>query len=173
MLWYFELPLVFDITAPDFNPLTFLPVVLAAIGAVLLVRATRATIRKKKFGWSTLAPPTARVGGLYRGTLVTSRDIEPTGDFKVTLKCLKRTLSKSDSEGRSRSTDKVLHKQVTSIPAGGKSSLGLPVEFMIPGGLPRSGSTKKDPDGQVRWVVTISAPTRGVNYQATFAIQVT
>jgi len=170
--WYFELPLVFDLWSPHFNPLIVLPFVLAAIGIVMLVRSVRATIRERRFGWSTLAPPTARVGGLYRGTLVTYRDVAPTGDYKVTLKCLKRTRSRSDSEGRSRSLDKVLHKVVAYVPAAGKSDLGVPVEFMIPANMPRSGTTKKNPDGQVRWVMTISAPTRGVNYYARFPVQV-
>lgn len=170
--WYFEIPLIFDLWSPDFNPLIVMMIVLGGVGVAALARAVRATIRVRKFGTSTLAPPIARVGGLYRGTLRTSRDLSPSGDYQVTLKCMRRYRSRSDSDGKSNSSERVVHKERKTIPAGGQSSLGLPVEFMIPNGLPRSGSTKKDPDGQVRWVLTVTAPMRGVNYYAKFAIQV-
>ncbi|MBA1140179.1 hypothetical protein [Mesorhizobium neociceri] len=52
--WYFELPLNFNVTDGEFNPLVFVPVVFAVIGLYSLPKAIRDTLRVREFGATTL-----------------------------------------------------------------------------------------------------------------------
>jgi hypothetical protein len=169
--WYFEIPLIYDVTSPDFNPLVVLPAVLIFIGVVVLARAFRATARKKKFGDSTLSPTSARVGGVYRGTVTATRELSLTGDYHVTLKCIRRTQN-TDMHSDSKTADRTIYKDSKTIPAATALSQSLSFDFVIPTGLPGTGTSKKDPNGRVRWVLEVSAPTSGVNYFASFPIRV-
>ncbi|TGS53304.1 hypothetical protein EN844_32995, partial [Mesorhizobium sp. M3A.F.Ca.ET.201.01.1.1] len=54
IVWYFELPLNFDVTDREFNPLIFVPAVFILIGFYSLLKAVRDTWRVRKFGATTL-----------------------------------------------------------------------------------------------------------------------
>jgi hypothetical protein len=80
LIWYFELPLNFDVTDREFNPLVFVPVLFGVIGAYQLVRAGLRTRRNRKFGASTLEVGAARRGHKLTGLLCTTVDLAPIGD---------------------------------------------------------------------------------------------
>ena len=169
--WYFELPLAFDVNSPDFNPLIFVPVVFAGIGALMLARTGLSGIRARKFGSATLFPASAQLGHPYRPTVRTQTDLETTGDFVFLLKCIRKVRSSDDFEGKS--SDRTVWKSTESSPAGSRSSIGVSVIFHIPSGLPHSQSVGKSADSSnVRWVLTVTAPVRGVNFRQDFTVTV-
>lgn len=169
--WYFELPLNFDPWSPDFNPLIFAPVVLAFVGVTMLVKTTRSRLRGQKFGDATLAPDGGRRGGGFRPTVRTDIDVAATGDFVFELKCIRRMRASDDFEGKT--SDKVLWKQATTSPADGRSSQGVTANFVIPGDvLPTGTSSTGGKTGTVRWLLTVSAPARGVNFHAEFPVTI-
>lgn len=169
--WYFELPLNFDITDPEFNPLVFVPVVFAAIGTISLLRTGLTTLRARKFGSATLSPTVAQRGELFRPVMRTSSDVETTGDFVFVLKCIRTVVSGDDFEGHK--ADKVLWKHSETAPASTRSSQGVPVMFRVPSDMPPTrGPDKATNGGNVRWVVSVTVPTRGVNFYAEFIISV-
>jgi hypothetical protein len=77
IVWYFELPLNFDVNDRDFNPLVFVPIVFAAIGLYSLLKAIRDTLRVRKFGATTLLAGQANPGKRFEGLLRSSRDLAP------------------------------------------------------------------------------------------------
>ncbi len=170
MIWYYELPLNFNVTSPDFNPLTFFPLVLAGVGAIMVVRTFFSSIRAGKFGAARLSPDSARRGQHFRPVVRTEGDIDVTGDFVFVLKCIRRARSTDDFDS-SPSTDKVVWKQSQTSPATDRSSGGVGASFLIPADVLPSGASK-DGSANVRWVLSVSAPVRGVNFYAEFAVTV-
>jgi len=172
MPWYFELPLVFDVYSPDFNPLIFVPVVFAGVGVVMLTRTALGVVRAGKFGNATLSPTSVRRGGMFRPVMLTKVDVETTGDFVLTLKCIRRAGGGDDFEGGS-SSDKVLWKHAETAPAATRSTIGVAAVFQIPNDAqPTRGPDKGTNFSSVRWVLTITAPVRGVNFRQDFNITV-
>ena len=170
--WYFELPLNFDVNSPDFNPLIFVPVVFAGIGAVMLTRTWLGVARAGKFGNATLSPAAAGRGEIFRPVMRTRTDIETTGDFVLTLKCIRRSHGGDEYEGGS-SSDKVLWKHAETCPAGTRSSIGVAAVFTIPrDAQPTRGPEPGTGSGGTRWVLTVTAPVRGVNFRQDFPITV-
>lgn len=168
--WYFELPLNFNVNSPDFNPLIFLPVVFAGIGAIMLARTVLGVVRAGKFGNATLSPTSASRGEIFKPTMRSERDIATTGDFVLTLKCIRRSSGGDEFEGGT-SSDKVLWKHSERCPASPRSGSGVTAAFQIPrDALPSHG---RDPSsGSVRWELTVTAPTKGVNFRQDFPITV-
>jgi len=170
--WYFELPLVFDIYSPDFNPLIFVPVVFAGVGVVMLTRTVLGVVRAGKFGNATLSPTAARRGEIFRPVMLTKVDIDTTGDFVLTLKCIRRAGGGDEYEGGS-SSDKVLWKHAEICPAATRSRIGVAAVFQIPhDAQPTRGPDKGTNYGNVRWVLTVTAPVRGVNFRQDFNVTV-
>lgn len=167
--WYFELPINFNIMDREFNPLIFLPVIFAGIGIISLTRSVFAKARAGKFGSATVSPSAAQRGQLFRPTLRTTIDIETTGDFVFVLKCIRKTRSGDDFDGRSG--EKVVWKHTVTSPAA-RSSQGVPASFRIPADMPRSGPEKGVNAATIRWVLSVTAPVRGVNFYAAFPIDV-
>jgi len=171
--WYFELPLNFDIYSPDFNPLIFVPVVFAGIGAIMLTRTWLGVVRAGKFGNATLSPASARRGEIFRPVMLSKSDIATTGDYVLTLKCIRRVSGGDEYDGGGSSRDKVLWKHAETCPASARASVGVAAVFHIPrDAQPTRGPDKGTSSGNVRWELTVTAPVRGVNFRQDFPITV-
>jgi hypothetical protein len=173
LIWYFELPLNFDVTDRDFNPLILVPVLLGAIGLYQLARAAWRNWRNRKFGASILDVGTARRGQKLSGTVRTPFDLAPAGDYTIILKCIRTKRTGSDE--RSHSIEELLWEQKWVVSRDAvRSSAGIPFQFMIPSHLPvsRGAPVQSESDGDVRWVLTANAPMPGLDYYAPFAIRV-
>ncbi|MDX8517794.1 hypothetical protein [Mesorhizobium dulcispinae] len=178
IVWYFELPLNFDVTDREFNPLTFIPVVFVLIALYSLLKAIRDTLRVRKFGTTTLVCGPAIAGRSFAGSLRSSRDLAPDGDYRVQLRCI-RTYRVGGpvvvASGTQRSTykDELRWQETVVVPSVSiQSSVGIPFAFQIP---PDALASKGPPiyervHGNVRWILTVSAPMRGLDYYAAFAI---
>ncbi|RWL43151.1 MAG: hypothetical protein EOR60_22875 [Mesorhizobium sp.] len=177
--WYFELPLNFDVTDREFNPLIFIPVVFLVVAFYALLKAIRDTLRVRKFGTTTLIAGTAVPGGRFEGAVRSSRDLTPNGDYTVQLKCI-RTYRVGgpvvNASGTQKSTykDELKWRETIVVPSTSvRSSAGIPFAFQIPpDALPSRGPPIYERvHGNVRWILTVSAPMRGLNYYAVFAIE--
>ncbi|TGQ08954.1 MULTISPECIES: hypothetical protein [unclassified Mesorhizobium] len=177
--WYFEFPLNFDVTDREFNPLIFIPVVFLVIAFYALLKAIRDTLRVRKFGTTTLIAGTAVPGGRFEGAVRSSRDLTPNGDYTVQLKCI-RTYRVGgpvvNTSGTQKSTykDELKWRETIVVPSTSvRSSAGIPFAFQIPpDALPSRGPPIYERvHGNVRWILTVSAPMRGLNYYAVFAIE--
>ena len=172
-VWYFELPLNFDVTDLEFNPVILVPVIFAAIGVFQLLRAAWRNWRNRKFGASILDIGTARRGQKLSGTVRTPFDLAPTGDYTIIFKCIRTKRTGSDE--RSHSIDELLWEEKWVVSRDTvRSSAGIPFQFMIPSHLPvsRGAPIQTGSDGDVRWVLTANAPMPGLDYYAPFAIRV-
>ena len=176
--WYFELPLNFNVNDRAFNPLVFVPVVFAVIGLYALLKAIRDTLRVRKFGATTLEAGPAKRGGRFHGLLRSSSDLAPSGDYTVKLRCI-RTCRVGGPAVNTIAGDKSTYKEELKfeeklvVPRGSvQSSVGIPFAFAIPpDALPSNGPPVYEPQhGNVRWILTVTAPMPGVDYYAVFAI---
>ena len=176
--WYFELPLNFNVTDREFNPLAFVPVVFAVIGLYTLLKAIRDTLRVRKFGATTLQAGPAKPGGRFQGLLRSSRDLSPSGNYTVKLRCI-RTYRvggppvNTVAGGKSTYKEELKYEEKLVVPRGSVlSSVGIPFAFAIPAdALPSNGPPVYERQhGNVRWILTVTAPMPGVDYYAVFAI---
>ncbi|WP_149803879.1 hypothetical protein [Mesorhizobium sp. NFR06] len=178
IVWYFALPLDFDLNDREFNPLIFVPVLFILIALYSLSKAIRDTLRVRKFGRTTLVVGPATAGRRFEGLLRSSRDPAPGGDYTVQLRCI-RTYRVGgpvvNTSGTQRSTykEELRWQEKIVVPcASVRSSAGIPFAFQIP---PDALASKGPPiyervHGNVRWILTVSAPMPGLNYYAAFAI---
>ncbi|MEO5756595.1 MAG: hypothetical protein ABIQ51_07035 [Mesorhizobium sp.] len=176
--WYFELPLKFDVTDREFNPLVFVPVVFAVIGLYALLKAIRDTLRVRKFGATTLHAGAARPGGRFEGMLRSSRDLVPSGDYIVKLRCIRTyrvggPIVNTVAGEKSTYREEIKYEEKLAVPrASVQSSVGIPFAFAIPADAPPSVGPPvyERRHGNVRWILTVTAPMPGVDYYAVFAI---
>ncbi|MEP6565169.1 MAG: hypothetical protein ABJB10_08510 [Mesorhizobium sp.] len=176
--WYFELPLNFNVTDREFNPLVFVPVVFAAIGLYALPKAIRDTLRVRKFGTTTLLAGTANPGMRFEGLLRSSRDLAAAGDYIVLLRCIRTyrvggPLVNAMAGDKSTYKDELKWQEKIVVPRGSvRSSAGIPFAFAIPAdALPSVGPPIfEHQHGNVRWILTVTAPMPGVDYYAVFAV---
>jgi hypothetical protein len=176
--WYFELPLNFDVTDREFNPLVFVPVVFALIGLYALLKAVRDTLRVRKFGTTTLVAGSANPGRRFEGLLRSSRDLAPDGDYTVQLRCIRTYLVggpnvNAVAGGKATYKEELRWEEKVVVPRSSvQSSAGIPFAFSIPAdALPSNGPPVYERvHGNVRWILTVTAPVPGVDYYAVFAI---
>jgi hypothetical protein len=176
LAWYIGAPLNFNLYDPDFNPLVFLPAAFAAIGAYIAAKATRDALRARKFGQTTLEAAPVRLGETLRGVIRTRRDLAPAGDYRVSLKCLRTTFVADVEAGRSgHHVDRLIWSGSRAIAPGTvRSSAGIAFSFDLPAdALPSRGPpVQTTSDGDVRWILEITAPLPGLDFYAVFAVDV-
>ena len=176
--WYFELPLNFDVTDRAFNPLVFVPVVFAVIGLYALLKAIRDTLRVRKFGTTTLQAGPANPGTRFEGLIRSSRDLDPAGDYTVLLRCIRTyrvggPIVNATAGTKSTYKDELKWQDKIVVPRGSvQSSAGIPFAFAVPAdALPSVGPPIfEHQHGNVRWILTVTAPMPGVDYYAVFAV---
>ncbi len=156
------------------DPRVFLVLGFNLIGAILIVKAARATIRHRRFGdtyfeFDTLPFSTGeRVGGKIHLKLDTR--VEHGIDLK--LSCVRKIVS---GTGDSRSTSKVtLWQADQNAPAGavGPGPLGraIPVDFSPPADC--VATNHDNPNDQILWLLHAQADVPGVDYSDDFEIPV-
>ena len=172
---YFHVPLfppIFNPDAPNFNPVFFVTVFLSVFGLKYAISALWDTLRGRRFGLSVmeLDRETVALGETLTGVVRTAVDLEPLGDYEVSLKCVEQ--SGTEAQGtdlkdtlRSEQTLRVIAKTVNPRE-------GIPFAFTIP---PDAMSTR-DPDvrigGSVRWILEVKAPLSGLDFYAIFVVEV-
>ena len=156
------------------DPRVFLVLGLNVIGAILIVKAARATIRHRRFGdtyfeFDTLPFSTGeRIGGRIQLKLDTR--VEHGIDLQLT--CVRKIVTRS---GNNSSTSKVtLWQADQNVPAGavGPGPLGraIPVDFSPPADC--VPTNHDNPDDQILWLLHAQADVPGVHYSDDFEIPV-
>ena len=156
------------------NPAVFVLLGFNLIGAILIVNAVRATIRRRRFGdtyfeFNTL-PFSAgeRVGGRIHLKFDTCAE----HGIDLRLSCVRKIVTGSGDH--STTNQIVLWQADQNVPAGalapGPLGRYIPVEFSIPA---ESAITNHDnPRDQVLWLLHAQADVPGVDYKDDFEIPV-
>ena len=165
---------VFDVHSRNFNPVIFMPILFAALGAFWGARGLLDAFRVWRFGTTVLEAELPFLGGSLKGTIRTDRELSPTGDYTIRLRCIETVQTGSLAARNVRYVDEPRWEGGRIVARGTvRSTTGIPFEIEIPkgvGALPsRPGSELRTAEG-VRWVLEIFAPLRGLNYYALFLV---
>ena len=145
--------------------------VFATLGLVPIAFALRLTMRQLRFGES-LCRVTGKAGVIgqgIKGTISNQAEIKPEGDYTITLQCVEIY---SVGSGKNRTSKTEVHWQgKTTVARGSASSrAGIPFSIEIPKFPPETGYQLSR--GPINWQLSISAPTKGVDYAALFIVPV-
>ena len=145
-----------------------------AVGLLLLWAAIYQTVRRVKFGRSTLALETLPgcVGGWLAGTIQTAAPVAEAEGLNLSLRCVRRVTTGS---GKQRHTtedvlwedEQTLHGKLPHGSAGGSA---IPVAFRIPSHC--QASDDSDSRRQVIWRLRAHAAVPGADYAADFSVPV-
>lgn len=195
---FLPIPWIFDINDPEFMPLIVMVPLAAVFGLYHAVLAIRWTIRARRFGESSIEI-TGGVGHLGRtlsGVVRTARPLQPEGDYQVRLRCIETHQSRGmgDQSAQTHARDYVVWEAVRTVPAAGvDSTRGIPFSFALPERV-REPQPERDPN-TVRfdyavavpfakkiwtnrpptgttWLLVVSAPMPGTDFQAAFTVPV-
>ncbi|HEY6268141.1 MAG TPA: HEAT repeat domain-containing protein [Candidatus Acidoferrum sp.] len=156
------------------NPIVFLLLGFNLIGAILIVNAARATIRRRRFGdtyfeFETLPFST---GECVRGKIHLQFDTRAEHGVDLRLSSVRKIVSGS---GENSTTNQIVLWQADqNVPAGalapGPLGRSIPVDFSIPAD---SAITNHDnPRDQILWLLHAQADVPGVDYKDDFEIPV-
>lgn len=170
----YGIPFTFNVNARDFCPLVFVPIVFALIGVFFSGKALLDAMRVRKYGTTTLEAGEVFLGGSLTGTIRTAYDLEPLGDYTLSLRCIETVVAGSLATKNLHHVDEERWQGLCTVKCGQVlSSQGIPVNIPIPKG---SGAMATVPGSEigtstgVRWVLEIRAPMRGLDYYALFLI---
>ena len=156
------------------NPGEFLLLVINLLGAVLVIKAARATIRHRRFGdtyfeFDTLPFST---GERVRGKIHLQLDTRAEHGIDVRLTCVRKVVSGSGDH--SATNQVILWQADQNVPSGavGPGPLGraIPVDFSIP--ADGAITSHDNPSDQVLWLLHAQADVPGVDYSDDFEIPV-
>ena len=170
-------PWVFDPYDPEFSPAIFVPVFLFVYGGKHLVTAIRGTLLRRRFGESVAHFDNTAVkpGEALRGVIRCPVHFVPTGDYEIRLQCVQKI---SAANGNLR--DSIREEQTIHVsPQFADPRKGIPFAFTIPRGalsttVPgmRAIDMLGEPGDEVRWILEVKAPLKGLNYYAIFGVHV-
>jgi hypothetical protein len=156
------------------NPVVFLLLGFNLIGAILLVAAARASIRRRRFGDTYFEFDTLpfSIGERVRGRIHLQFDTRAEHGVDLRLTCVRKIVSGS---GEDSATNQIILWQADqNVPAGalapGPLGRTIPVDFSIPAD---SAITSHDnPKDQILWLLHAQADVPGVDYADDFEIPV-
>lgn len=173
MMWWFEMPLDFDVNSPSFNPAVFLPVALVLYGIVQGVKYLRARSTGQRFGASVfeMQGQAVAIGGTLRGQVKTSRDLAAPGGFRLRLRCIEEVRYSDQAGGgpTDRRADRIRWEATDTVQTAGSRSPGVPVRFDIPA----SAIAEVVESHRVRWTLEVEATVDGARYEALFGVPIT
>ncbi len=141
------------------------------LGLLLLGLAMRLTIQRRKFGEQVfeISNRMGRIGDGLKGTVRSTNRPEATGDYVIRLSC-RETITTGSGKNRKTRVETHWEKFHNLSFMNYSPGDGLPVAFDIPKGVPESFDEMAR--GSVRWILSVSAPTPGVDYSAEFHVPV-
>jgi hypothetical protein len=157
------------------KPAIFVVLLFPLVGAWLLARAIRITLRERKYGVSRLELSTLPgvIGHTLAGTVRANLDRLPPEGFRVELTCVRLVTSRS---GKSSSTSETILWQEEQSVRGEQirdfSGMGvrIPISFSLPADAEPWDTT--DSRNRVLWRLHLSAGVPGVDYDSTFEVPV-
>ena len=166
----FGLPRTFDFNVTGVNPLTAVPLVLAAYGAAQLGRWAFSHQGARRFGASAfdMQQHTVRAGQPLEGHIVTARDLTAADGFRLRLRCFEHRRVADPSGPGYRDDDRLLWEAAHTVRAARSHTDGIPVSFLIPADAPTDGA-----EHPRRWTLDVEASVDGARYAACFDVPVT
>ncbi len=170
-------PLVFDPSAPDFNPFAFVSVILGLFTLRYAIPAARDTMLSRRFGQSVMEMDghTVAPGEAFTGVVRVPLDLKPLDDYELRLRCVEKEVRTTQRGTRLKEvirweeTQRVSARTVT--PAE-----GVVFAFKIPADAlavqDPSGSLDMNTEGTVRWILEVKAPLKGLNFYAIYGVDV-
>lgn len=175
VVWWFHLPLDFDMQSPSFNPMVFVPVVLLGFGVVQIAKAVRGRALARRFGATRFEMEGKRAapGETLVGRILTARDMRPAGGFLLRMPCIECVRLSDSTDGmRDRTRDEIRWESVSKVePGPGTSTTGILVRFTIPRDAARKTKRPRR-DSIIRWTLDVSARVDGQAYEALFGVPV-
>jgi len=168
------LPAMAQPFARERNPGVFLVLAGNLLGAILIVKAARATIRRQRFGdaYFEFDSLPFSTGERLSGKIHLQLDTRTEHGIDLRLSCVRKVVSDS---GRDSTTHQIiLWQSDQNVPAGavapGPMGRAIPVDFSIPAD---SAITSHDnPRDQILWLLHAQADVPGVDYTDDFEIPV-
>jgi len=133
-----EMNWILDIHDPEFNPLNFLVLGLAAYGIVTVGQALWLGAKRKRFGKSVMqlsGDGVARMGGEVKGVVRTAKPLNGTDKAKVTLSCFDTHQFKEMEVGSSKEYRAfTVWEETAEVPLTGLDTVekGIPFRFQMP-----------------------------------------
>ena len=176
VIWIAGVPFRFDVSAREFNPLTFLPVVGLLAGVFFLFAAIFMTLRLRKYGRSMLTlDKRPRIGGRVLGRVTSTVDVAAEGEWDLVLQCVE-TIKSAGQQNRVYQTDLTRWEVKSTVPASAHTlRTGVPVDIEIPENCleitdPIERARQKR--GTLRWVLQLKGQRPGLNFLASFALPI-
>ncbi|WP_149142439.1 hypothetical protein [Gemmobacter caeruleus] len=197
--WKLSWPWILDLDHPDFNPLVLLEGLLIGVALYQAGKALRWFLRARRFGTADLhlaGQSPAPMGGALRGEVRLGRPVAVEGDWTVTLTCFDLHESgDSDSDGGRTARDSFpVWSRSQTVAAGDGPTRAVAFDFTLPGSVGPKPQSRSRPGASLRasvhlpgfkrgiavnappvaryWVLRLSAPTRGADFQAEFTVPV-
>ncbi|MBN8548745.1 MAG: hypothetical protein J0M12_05485 [Deltaproteobacteria bacterium] len=144
--------------------------IFALLGLPIVAFAIRVTLRHFRYGESLcrIVGKAGVLGQGIKGNIFTKTEVAPDGDYTVMLQCVESYTVGSGKNQRSKTEIHWHGKQTVS--RGTSSRAGIPFSIDIPEYPPETGYQISR--GQVNWQLTITAPTKGLDYAALFIVPV-
>ena len=155
------------------NFAALLALVFPLVGAGLLIRALRVSLRSRKFGTSTLelAYVPGAIGGKLAGVLRIETKVLPRDGFRLTLSSIRRVVGQGENSSK---TEHVLWQDEQHLDREllerDPQRTALPVSFRIPPDGEPSDDT--EPLQTLLWRLEVHAATSGLDYHAGFEVPV-
>jgi HEAT repeat protein len=156
------------------NPAVFLLLGFNLMGAILIVKAARATIRRRRFGDSYFEFDTLpfSTGERVRGKIHLQFDTRAEHGIDLRLSCVRKVVS--DSGKNSTTSQIILWQSDQNVPANalapGPLGRAIPVDFSIPADT--AITNHDNPRDQILWLLHAQADVPGVDYTDDFEIPV-
>jgi hypothetical protein len=151
----------------EFGPI-LLVLLFPIIGILLAWWAIYLIARRVKWGVSEFEMATLPgvLGGPLAGMIHAPANIAAQDGFTIRLACIETVRERSGGETNSREVTRWDHEKtiVRDLSRGDRTL--IPVQFIIPYGLPSSG------EDDIKWKLTAEAKTDGVDYHAEFEVPV-
>jgi len=178
---HLQMSFVLDPYSRDFNPAVLVPVFLFLLGLRQLFSAVHGTLLGRRFGQSVMQVEGRGVapGETLRGVIRSPVHFEPLGDYEIRLQCVQKVASTMGMTTRLR--DGIVDEQTMHVSARQTDPRkGIPFAFRIPEGALSttvSGTSVLEligppAGGEVRWILEVKAPLKGLNYYAIFGVHV-
>jgi len=156
------------------NPVIFLLLGFNLIGAILIVKAARASIRRRRFGETYFEFDTLpfSTGERVRGRIHLQFDARAEHGIDLRLSCVRKVVSGS---GENSTTNQIiLWQSDQNVPSGalapGPLGSAIPVDFSIPADT--AITNHDNPRDQILWLLHAQADVPGVDYSDDFEIPV-
>jgi hypothetical protein len=172
------LPVAFS-TLPELwrtsDPIVFLPLGVCLIGVILAGAATRASIRRKRFGqtYFEFASLPFCPGQSLKGTIHLRFNTAASHGIDLSLSCVRQVVT---GAGKNRSIqESVLWQVGKNVPQemltpGPMGDATIPVDFSLPSDAYES--CEEQPDDKILWLLHAQADLPGVNYSDDFEVPV-